>query len=196
VRTRDEERLDSAGVLRTVDAEPGSPFPNMGPSSGHELAACCRRPAHDFRHLAVRKAEDLAEHEGRALGRTERFQQDEHRHAHRLVEGHAVLRAKRQGCRTHADDRLGQPRADITLALNPGGLQHIEADPRDRRSQPRLGIDHITHIPSRETQVRLLNGVFRVRDGPEHPVRDAGEVGAVPLEFRLAGRHLVLRPGV
>ena len=60
----------------------------------------------------------------------------------------------------------------------------------------RLGIDHITHIPSRETQVRLLNGVFRVRDGSEHPVRDAGEVGAVPLEFRLAGRHLVLRPAV
>ncbi len=41
------------------------------------------------------------------------------------------------------DDGIGQPRADISLALAPRRLELIEAEARDRAAQERLGLAHL-----------------------------------------------------
>jgi hypothetical protein len=46
------------------------------------------------------------------------------------------------------------------------------------RTSPQVG-----DVRAGEPKVRLLDGVFGVRQGAEHPVSDTGEMSAVPFEL-------------
>ena len=74
--------------------------------------------------------------EGRPLGRGQRLQHHHQGVADALVERHPVgrvgqIRRRRQAIRAGRarqplDERLGEPRADIGFALDPGRPQHVQ----------------------------------------------------------------------
>lgn len=92
----------------------------------------------------------------------------------------------RGGRAERADDRLGQPLADVSLAPHHGRPQPVQADPADDRGQPALVVldrRAATLVEDAEPQPGLLDGVLGVGQGSGEPIGDRHQVRAQCGEF-------------
>ncbi len=136
-----------------------------------ELPACGRVALDRRGHFVELDAEHVVQQERRAFERREPFEREQQRQ--RDVFLFIFL-----------DDRLGQPRADIGLALVPRGLQLVEAHPHHHPAQERFRYAHLGAVDVHPADERLLHHVLGIRDGTEHPVRDADQRAAQRVEAR------------
>ena len=135
-----EERRESVHVTVPQCIEELRSQPVAGSAVGHEAGPTERHVlAGSARELAARslgapdrgrdggevKGEHLAEHEDRALQRTEPFEQQQGRHGHRVGQ---LRRPRRVGVGV-VEQRFGEPRSDVGLPADPGRLQHVESPP-------------------------------------------------------------------
>ena len=98
--------------------------------------------------------------------------------------------ARRGAERGH--DRLGQPRADVALALRGGRTQPVEADPADHGGEPRPQVADLRApllVQPGQSQPRLLHGVLRVGQRARQPVRHPDQVG--PVRRELLGENVI-----
>ncbi|PYQ71743.1 MAG: hypothetical protein DMG01_25225, partial [Acidobacteria bacterium] len=87
------------------------------------MRTCCRARFRSCRQFAS-LIEDLAEKKYRALGGSQALEQEQHRHRNRFVD----LGDARHVAPGIGDERLGQPLADVRLALGASGLQMVDAE--------------------------------------------------------------------
>ena len=123
------------------------------------------------------------------LRRRQRLEHDQERQAdgvgeHRLLLGVEMLVAR--------DDRVGQPSV-LEEILAPGAprAEHVQRDPRHDGREPAAQVLDPGLVGAAQAQPGLLHRVLGLRHGPEHPIGDRLEVGAVCLE--LARQVLVVR---
>ena len=117
-----------AALLLHLEARPR--LADMGARPGGELAAGGRVALDGGRDLLEAQPEHVVQQEGGPLERRKPFQRQHQR------QGDVFLFLL-------FDDRLGKPGADIGLALAPRRFELIEAEPRDRAAQERLGLAHL-----------------------------------------------------
>src|SRR6185437_14145397 len=152
---------------------------------GGQLAARRRAPAGDLGYLGEGVAEDVVQDERDALGRGQRLEHDEERHADRLVEGDPVGGVDDGGVRAPAaplrglGQRLGKPFARVALAPDPRRAEQVQADAAGHGRQPGGGrLDSLLLIPGHGVPagVGLLHGVFRLGERAEQPVGEVDQL--------------------
>ena len=79
---------------------------------------------------------------------------------------------------------IGKPGTDISLALVTRRLELIEAEPRDRTAQERLGFAHLAAVGPHPADEGLLHDVLGVSHRAEHAIGDAHELGTQRIETR------------
>ena len=134
-----------------------------------ELAAGGRVAPDRRRDFLEVQPEHVVQQEGRALERRQTFQRQHQRQGDVLL--FRLL-----------DDRIGQPRADIGLALVPRRLELIETEARDRAAQERLRLTHRAAVGPHPADEGLLQHVLGIGDGAEHAVGDAHELRTQRVE--------------
>ena len=121
-------------ALSSVGGEPRPTRLHVPASSDRELAACGLRTPDRRRDLREVEPEHVPEHEHRAFERAQPLEQQQRRHRHRVGELRGALRVLvRIG-----QQRLGEPRPDVRLPLDPGRAQDVDRDPRDHGREVRL----------------------------------------------------------
>ncbi len=126
-----------------------------------DLAAARLAPVEHLRDRRVVVVEHLAQQERGALGGRQPLEQHQERLRQRV--GHLDL------VRDVADQRLGQPRADVRLAPDPRAAQHVEREARGHRRDPRRGL--VGWVGPDQPHHRLLRDVLGLGHAAEHPVR-------------------------
>jgi hypothetical protein len=126
------------------------------------------------------------QHERQPLGRTQRVQHHQERETDRVRQQGLVLGVA-AGILV-ADNRLGQPGADVALPARFAAAQHVQAHAPDDGGQPAAEVRDAVIVGPAQAQPRLLYGVLGVADRPEHSIRDRRQVRAVGFE-------LLCRPG-
>jgi pimeloyl-ACP methyl ester carboxylesterase len=138
------------------------------------------RPADGRRYRRVVIIEHFTGQKYSPLDGIQTLQQHKECHGDRLARPHRA----RGIARRIGHDRFGQPLADVFLALHTSGLQVIDAQPADDRDEERLGRSNLVArrlLPANEC---ILQHVFRVGDGSQHPVSDREEQAPVLVERR------------
>jgi hypothetical protein len=145
-----------------------------------------RRPAHDRPDLAERHPEQVVQDERQPFGRGQPLQHDQQRQPDRVRGQRLVLGV---GLVVVADDRVGH--AHVQRLFSPGRprAEHVQADPPGDRGQPRRQVDHVV-VGAAEAQPGLLDGVVRLGQRAEHPVRHRAQVRA--LLFEPLGQQLLI----
>jgi hypothetical protein len=115
------------------------------------------------------------------LGGRQRLQHHQQSQADRVREQRLLLRIV---ALVDADDRLGEPRADIVLTAGPPGSEHVNADAADHGREPAADVVDIVAVRAAESQPCLLHGVVGLTHGAEHAVSDRPQAGAMRLELR------------
>jgi hypothetical protein len=130
---RAEERAHRVPVLRGADRHPRCPGPDVRAGAGGQLADRGRPAPHHPGYIRERDPEQVVQDPGGALGRGQRLQHHHQGVADALVERHPVSRVGQLGravrasrARQPLDEGLGQPRADVGLALDPGRSQDVQ----------------------------------------------------------------------
>ena len=103
---------------------------DMAARAGGELAAGGGVALDGGRDLLEVQPEHVVQQEGRPLERRKPLQRQHQRQGDVFQ---LVL----------FDDGIGKPGADIGFALAPRGFELVEAEPRDRAAQERLGLAHL-----------------------------------------------------
>jgi len=133
------------------------------------------------------------QHERDPLGRGQRLQHDQQRHADRLVERDPVGRVGAGLFR----QRLREPFADVALTPGPGRAEQVEADPAGDRGQPGAGrLDRLTLLGRLRVPagVGFLDRVLGLGQRAEQPVGEVDELAA--LAHHGAQRRIVPWPGL
>ena len=86
------------------------------------------------------------------------------------------------GQRAGVHHRLRQPWSDVGLTPRTRRSQGVEADPRRGGRQERAWIRHGIAIGGMPAQIRVLHGVVRLGDRPEHAIGQAAQAAPVWLE--------------
>ena len=68
------------------------------------------------------------------------------------------------------------------FAAGPPRPQHVQRDPGHHRGQPAAEVVHLAGVGPAQPQPGLLDGVVRLADRAQHPVRDRLQVAPVVLE--------------
>ena len=157
--------------------------------SAENLPAVGFRSPHRRRDLSVVIVEHFAEQKHGALDGIQPLQQDEECHGERFARPHGA----RGIARRIGHDRFGQPLADVFLALRTCGLQVIDAQPADDRDEERLGRTNLVARRLLPADEGILQHVFCVGDGSQHPIGDGEEEAPVLAERRQRARSLRLR---
>jgi hypothetical protein len=139
------------------------------------------------------------QHERETLGRRQRVEHHQQRHADRVGEQRFLLGI---GPALGAGSRLGQPCLERVLAPRLALAQHVQADPGHHRGQPAAEVLDAAGVSAADAQPGLLQGVVGLADRAEHPVGHGPQPGPVLLEAveqrcvlvhrshsSLAGRH-------
>jgi hypothetical protein len=137
---------------------------DMVARAARKLAACCRLPADRAGDLFETEAEYIVEQKGGALERRQPFER-QHQRQGDVVD--FVVRG--------LDDRLRQPRPDISLAPVTSGFQVVETEAGHDAAQERFRFAHRIAVGIEPAQKRLLHHILRVRDRSEHPIGDADQ---------------------
>ena len=125
-----EEGLGKLEATLLFHLEARSRLADMGARAGRELAAGGRVALDGGRDLLESQPEHIVQQEGRPLERRKAFQRQHQR------QGDVFLFVL-------FHDGIGKPGTDIGLALAPRRFELIEAEPRDRAAQERLGLAHL-----------------------------------------------------
>src|SRR5690606_35376003 len=116
---RGEEPIDQRALPLRLDIETWALLQHMRTRAQGGLADGSLRLSEDASDLRVLVVEHVAQEEDGALHGREALEQHEERHAHRLIE----LDAGSASLLAGVDQRLGQPLADVRLALHTRGAQ-------------------------------------------------------------------------
>ena len=160
------DTLEDLGIH--VEAGRAGLLTDVASGTAGELPARRGRSPDDRAHGLEGEPEDVVEHEGGAFGGAQALEHHHQRHAHAVVQRHAVggIGFLALGI----DQRLGQPGADVGLPARTGGAQLVQTEPSDDHDQPAPHVLDVAQVDAHEPGERLLHHVLRVAQAPEHPV--------------------------
>ena len=154
-----------------LDLEARSRLADMGARSSSKLPAGRRVALDGRRDLLEFQPKHIVQQKGRPLEWRKPFQRQHQR------QGDVFLFVL-------VNHRVGKPGTDISLALVTRRLELIEAEPRDRTAQERLGLAHRAAVGSHPADEGLLHHILGVSHGAEHAISDARELGTQRIETR------------
>jgi hypothetical protein len=149
--------------------EPGAPLLHVAAGPRGELAGVLLGRPDDLRDPVVGLVEHLAQQERRALLGRQALEHDEEGDRQRVRQLGMVGRV---AAALVVDQRLGQPFAEVALALDPGRSQLVDAQPGDHGREIRAWrLDPLALLQRQvQTQQRLLHDVLRLAHAAQHPV--------------------------
>ena len=150
-----------------------------------DLAHGGGRLVHGVRDLVVPDVEDLAQHEHRPLGRRQGLEHHEHRGRDAVGELDVLGHVGR------GEQRLGQPRPDVRLALARQGAQPVQREPGGDPHQVGPLVADLGVVDLGPAQPGLLQHVLGVGGRAEHLVGDREQ--QVPVRDERVGARRAQR---
>lgn len=154
---------------------------HAAPGADRELAGRLGRALDHRRDLVEAHREHVVQHEREPLGRAERAEHDLQRDPNGIRQQSLVLRVG-TGVTRVANQRLRNEGIQRLLAARPARPEHVQADPRDDRRQPRVEALDLACVRAPQTQPRLLHGVVGFGQGAEDPVGDRAQPWPLAIE--------------
>ena len=153
---------------------------HAAPGAACELAGRLRRAVDHRRDLVEWHREHVVQHEREPFGRAERVEHDLQRDPDGVRQQRLVLGVG-PGHR-RADERLRNEGVQRLLAARPARAEHVQADPRDDRRQPRVEAVDLRRVGAPQPQPGLLHGVVGLAQRAEDPVGDRAQPGPLAVE--------------
>jgi hypothetical protein len=149
------------------------------PPPAGELPGRLWRPSDDRGDFLEGHSEHVVQYEGQPFGRSQRFEYHEQREPDGVGEHRFLLGV---GFGVEADDRFGEPAADVVLLARAARPQDVEADAADDGGEPAAEVGDRLGVGTAQSQPGLLEGVIGVAERAEHAVGDCPQVRPVLLE--------------